>query len=305
MSLPYIATATFLALPVFVSCSGSGSDNELSRAEPNSDDTPRIHTDERSEPTTGSGGDALERDGPALEDETGDNGTGGDSSERPDDSASGGADGEEEPSSTAPTLIHFDDFSSDTLENWVSELQSPESSHVAIINGQLDVDVSAGATIWFREKLAGDVLIEYEVTPVDNGGENDRISDLNQFWMATDPSSESPFTRNGQFAEYDELRLYYVGMGGNNNSTTRFRRYPGNGERPLLGEYRDAPYLLQANTTYEIAIRCSAGRTQFIVDGEVFFEYDDSEALTEGYFGLRTVRNHQRVDNFRVTSIGN
>lgn len=67
-----------------------------------------------------------------------------------------------------------------------------------------------------------------------NGGKNDRISDLNQFWMANDPNNYNLFTRNGVFEAYDSLQLYYVGMGGNSNTTTQLRKYRGNGQRVLL-----------------------------------------------------------------------
>ena len=33
--------------------------------------------------------------------------------------------------------------------------------------------------------------------------------------------------RSGTFAEYNDLLTYYVGLGGNRNTTTRFRRYIG------------------------------------------------------------------------------
>ena len=33
--------------------------------------------------------------------------------------------------------------------------------------------------------------------------------------------------RNGEFKNYNTLDLYYVGYGGNDNGTTRFREYHG------------------------------------------------------------------------------
>ena len=77
-------------------------------------------------------------------------------------------------------------------------------------------------------------MIQYEATVVSAGGPNDRVSDLNSFWMATDPRTpEDLFAhdRSGKFAEYNLLDMYYVGLGGNGNTTTRFRRYIGDDNR--------------------------------------------------------------------------
>ena len=85
------------------------------------------------------------------------------------------------------------------------------------------------------------------------GGPNDRVSDLNCFWMARDARSPDDIfatRRSGQFADYNQLRTYYVGLGGNGNTTTRFRRYIGDVEnRPLLPEHdlRDPENLLKPN----------------------------------------------------------
>jgi hypothetical protein len=72
---------------------------------------------------------------------------------------------------------------------------------------------------------------------------HDRVSDLNAFWMARDAERGSPWPilAAGAFADYDTLKTYYVGQGGNGNTSTRFRRYVGRpGERPLLPEHDHA-----------------------------------------------------------------
>ena len=134
-------------------------------------------------------------------------------------------------------------------------------------------------------------------------GKNDRLSDLNQFWMASDPRNNNLFTRNGIFEAYDSLKLYYVGMGGNTNSTTRFRKYEGDGNRTLLGEHTDAPHLLAANKEYFIQITIINGETRFFVDGQEYFHFKDPNPLTEGYFGFRTVQSRQLIDDFKIYAI--
>src|SRR5699024_3241492 len=126
-----------------------------------------------------------------------------------------------------------------------------------------------------------------------------RLSDMNQFWMATDPTTSNLFKRKGKFDEYDNLSLYYDGIGGNYNSTTRLRKYH-QGERTLLKEESTQAKLLKANHEYKIKAVVKNGTTSVWVDGELYFEYKDPEALTEGYFGFRATWSRQEIKNLKV-----
>lgn len=78
---------------------------------------------------------------------------------------------------------------------------------------------------------------------------------MNCFWGADDPRHPDDFFarsawRNGEFKNYNTLDLYYVGYGGNDNGTTRFREYHGEYYgvddakiKPILKEYTDAAHL--------------------------------------------------------------
>ena len=86
----------------------------------------------------------------------------------------------------------------------------------------------SGATVWFRQPLEGPYVLEYTATAVSAGGADDRVSDLNNFWNATDGRSPDELFathRGGALAEYDYLTTYSVGYGANSNTTTRLRRY--------------------------------------------------------------------------------
>jgi hypothetical protein len=139
--------------------------------------------------------------------------------------------------SAGSVVIYRDSFDSPDLSPYAVEI---EAGNVSITGGSMDIDAAGGCTIWLRQKLQGPLRITFAVTVIDKGGANDRVSDMNCFWMARDldnPDDLFARTRSGDFSEYHYLSLYYVGMGGNSNSTTRFRRYPGGGDRPLDPEH--------------------------------------------------------------------
>ena len=99
------------------------------------------------------------------------------------------------------------------LNQWRAELE--EGGRVETDNGKLVIDVPRGCSVWFEPMLAGPVMIEYEATVIGKDGPNDRVSDLNCFWMAHDVRNEDDFfavERSGQFADYNQLKCYYVGL---------------------------------------------------------------------------------------------
>jgi hypothetical protein len=207
--------------------------------------------------------------------------------------------------STQPSL-YSDDFTHG-LDHWSTELEN--GGKVTADNGSLDIDVPAGCTVWFKQELTGPVAIEYDATAIKAGGENDRVSDLNCFWMARnrdEPASPLAKPRTGKFADYNDLLTYYVGYGGNTNTTTRFRRYIGDkDQRPLLPEHdlQDAPHLLTANKTMHIRLVAAGSTVQFFRDGEKVFDFHDDKPYTAGWFGFRTVKSHLRISGFRVYRI--
>jgi hypothetical protein len=199
-------------------------------------------------------------------------------------------------------VLYEDDFSGD-LSKW-----QPEGEvHPKTTEGRMEVDTPSGLTTWFREKLRGPVMIEYERQVWAMGGPNDRVSDVNCFWMANDPEHPDDLWarsewRGGDFKNYATLRLYYVGYGGGNNTTCRFRRYTGQAPPPdPIQHYDGNPhYLIVPSHTYKFQLVFYEGLVQYARDGEVIFEYQDPEPYTEGHFGFRTVRNHEFIDNFKV-----
>jgi len=204
---------------------------------------------------------------------------------------------------TIDKLLFSDDFNQglDTAI-WIVEYTPQPGDRVGVQNGQLLLDTRGGVTVWLNKRLKGNLLIEYRRRLPLGGGTNDRLSDLNQFWMATDPRKRSLFGRHGVLEEYDSLSLYYAGMGGNSNSTTRLRKYQ-DGQRVLLQEYKDGPHLLQAGKEYKITTIVKDGTTQLLVDDQLFFSYKDPSPLREGYFGFRSTKSRQEIDDLKVYSL--
>lgn len=201
-------------------------------------------------------------------------------------------------------LLYSEDFSGKLDDKrWLTEIEPGGESKVHTEAGKLILNTARGVTVWFKPRLEGNIRIEYDWTVLVDSGRNDRLSDLNQFWMATDPRNHDLFTRNGKFETYDSLSLYYAGFGGNTNSTTRFRKYHGDGTKPLLKEYLDSGHLLKANHTYHIMITVVDGRTIFSADGEVLFDFADPAPLRCGWFGFRSTGARHGVDGFRVWGV--
>jgi hypothetical protein len=201
------------------------------------------------------------------------------------------------------SLLMEDDFHWLNPKRWIAEIEQPASSRVYTHDGRLWLDSSAGMTIWLDRPLDGAYRIEFEREVfAAHASRNARLSDLNQFWAAKDPTGGSLFTRSGALAEYDSLDLYYVGMGGNGNTTTRMRRYDGRGARQLLGEYLDPAHLLQPARRYQVRIEVNAQGCGFWIDGQRWFSHQAAETapISTGYFGFRSTWSVQAISHFRV-----
>lgn len=193
-------------------------------------------------------------------------------------------------------------------ENWIIEQQP--GGKVEFANNTIEITDAKGCTLWLKHKLSGAIKIEYDVTVIDQDGKYDRVSDLNCFWMSNDPKNTNDFFKNskeraGKFTNYHELRQYYVGYGGHNNSKTRFRRYDGNFDRPLLPAHdlNNPKFLIIGNKEMHITLIANGNDIKYLRDGVAVFQLNDSAPYTSGYFGFRTVNNHMVIKNFKVSKI--
>ena len=170
----------------------------------------------------------------------------------------------------------------------------------------LDIDVPAGVTLWFKPHLEGPLSIEFEATAVAEGGPNDQVSDLNVFWMANNVDGQQPVfahVRSGKFADYNALLTYYVGLGGNRNTTTRLRRYIGDPVlRPLLPGHDLAgdPYMLVPNRGKQSGSWPTARSSNTGATATRIFSMEDAAPYENGWFALRTTYSHLRIRHLRI-----
>lgn len=208
----------------------------------------------------------------------------------------------------APVAWQADRFRGNDLSRW--RIEAEPGARISARNGILDIEAADGATLWYARALTGPLAIDYEVMAVLAGGPHDAVSDVNAFWMARDPAvsggSVLARPRDGRFASYDRLETYYVGIGGNRNTTTRMRRYVGRaGDRPLLPQHDrgDIAAMLVPNRWMHIRLIANGNEIGVERDGRRLFTMHDPAPYRRGWFGLRTTRSHLRVRNIRITPL--
>lgn len=197
---------------------------------------------------------------------------------------------------------------------WMLEADSA-STQVRYHADTIEVTAPKGYTLWYKPCLKGDIEISYRARIMDEHQSHDRLSDLNCFWMASHPVQGSVLKgaaqRKGVFEQCYGLQLYYLGYGGNYNTTTRFRRYNGDARgitdahyRPrIIKEYTDATHLLTPNAWCHIVITCRKGRTTFSIDGECIVDYIDPHPLKQGWFGFRSTWSRAQITQFKVKKL--
>ncbi|MFV0623461.1 DUF6250 domain-containing protein [Sphingomonas sp. ac-8] len=176
-----------------------------------------------------------------------------------------------------------------------AEPSSPETI-VTVNDGAMSVSAARGVTVLLLKKLRGTYCIRYTREVLPSQGTIFRVSDLNQFWLIDPRPLQAPAVRDGRFKSYTPDSLFYVGIGGNNNTTSRFRHYDGSAARPLLAE---SDMRLEPGRRYDLRTCVLPDRTEFYIDGKRLF----SAAQTPppfSYFALRSTGSKQVVTNFRI-----
>lgn len=224
-------------------------------------------------------------------------------------------------------VLARDDFEA-SLAHWQVEAQDPRSRVQPVMHQgrpALELHAPAGLSLWWHQPLSGEYALRFIATPLPAPPEAGpalagRVSDLNMFWNATEADGSAPRPRSGAFATYDNLRAYYVGFGANGNTTTRLRRYGGDGQRHLLDGWADAPEASPADRQGPMtaATRLHAGEPVAVqivsrqptaqdpvslrwwAGGRQLFEHRDPAPLRTGRFAFRTTASAWRLEHFEV-----
>lgn len=205
-------------------------------------------------------------------------------------------------------------FSKQTFDSfWFIESESPNYS-CTFLHDTLEIKSPKGLTLWFKQKICDPVVIDYDAC-IMKENDSDRLSDLNCFWMASDSKYGDIWKRakwrSGNFNRCYSLRCYYLGYGGNNNTTTRFRKYDGDmsafetrKKRPdVIVEYKDSNHLLKANHWYHIHIEAKGNHIMYVIDNNVIVKYYDIHPLRRGWYGFRTTLSRTRISHFKIKTI--
>ena len=185
-------------------------------------------------------------------------------------------------------------------EDWrvEQEASTPASTIEQKADGSLLIQARKGMTIWLLRPLQGSYAFSLDRTVLPSAPAC-RLSDMNFFWAAHEPDSTLPHIRDGALAAYNSLVLLYAGIGGNTNTTTRFRWYDGSGARLLLQESTRPEDLLQAAHKYHITLLVNKNTSTVFIDGKKVFSRNTPPGPA-GYFGIRTVGSCQILDHFTL-----
>ena len=237
-------------------------------------------------------------------------------------------------------IIHSDALNDpDRFEqDWIVQMSNrdPEiERYTRVQGGRLHIHDPRGATVWFKNRLSGPVMITYRITvPADkNTGDSFVVRDLNNFWMATSPAEAGDLfddaVYTGDFSSYHKIRAYYASTGGGKNTTTRMRRYP----RMIDGKLAWHPgwnsldgrpnYLITPDREFLVQLVAYDDIVQYYNDGKLFYEVRRGDPIntlfdgvtatgvavwgegeytpyTQGYFGFRSTHSHHVIRDFKV-----
>ncbi|MFC2076686.1 DUF6250 domain-containing protein [candidate division KSB1 bacterium] len=193
-----------------------------------------------------------------------------------------------------------DDFALD-LRYWWWEGGEPK-----IDDGELCLDGRGPSILWCRIPFRGKISIEYTARAILGLGGNDRLSDLNFYWMTSHRSKQmdvQQFFESRSAGELDpdgNYRAYRLENGGDDNRVTRLVRFDPDSGRTVLVEYRDRNLLLEPNQDYRYRLLIGYWLLEVYRDDELVLRIDDPNLITPGYFGLASQDSHVHFDNVRV-----
>ena len=195
--------------------------------------------------------------------------------------------------------------------------------------GVADIQHGQSTSVYYRTPLpANRTMIEYRARALTDAGGT--ATDINALWMTRDRLSTPPLSLANFFypsagLRFAQLATYYTGLGANNNSTFRLRRFYGPGgvpaevppphpadgrviiaEQPSSGPFGNGSGgFLVPGQWYTFRLVYFDGWVEVYVNGLRAFQYReqswDVPPFNEGYFAFRTTGNsHVQYDELRI-----
>jgi pectate lyase len=235
-------------------------------------------------------------------------------------------------------VIHADalDDPDRFAQDWIVQMSARDPDidrYARIEDGRLHIHDPRGATVWFRDRLTGPVMITYRVTlpsvPEEDG--SFVVRDLNNFWMASSPAGDlfDGAVYTGDFHTYRKMAGYYASTGGGKNTTTRMRRYPRAVDGKLASHAGwnaldgQPDYLLRPDREILVQLVAYDDIVQYYNNGKLFYEVKRGDPITtlsdgsdstgtavwgegeyspytQGHFGFRSTHSHHVIRDFRV-----
>jgi hypothetical protein len=172
-------------------------------------------------------------------------------------------------------LVAEERFEGD-LSDWALE----GNADWGIRDGRLRVDALPDryATIWWRQDLPADCLIEYRAHVLPPGGDGNNV---NTFLYATGPAGEDVLALGltGRYQDYHDIPNYIVTL---TSTYSRLRRCPGFVE---LSERLDVHS--EPGKTYDVRILKVGGRIQAAFNDRVWHDVTDPAPHVRGRLALR------------------
>jgi len=190
-------------------------------------------------------------------------------------------------------------------ESWHARWQVEGDAQVEAHDGRLNVvtrrdpATADAATIWWKEPLPADVLIEFTAGSTPPADDNN-AANLNLFVHARElDGSAYRFGRSGSYGEYHKIPNYIFTLtGGFQEGWARARRNPGFN---LASE--DRSWRSEVGRSYRFRVVIAGGRVLAWIDGKLVHDFRDPEPLPGGHFALRTWRSRVWWSDVRVSAL--
>lgn len=159
-------------------------------------------------------------------------------------------------------------------------------------------DSKKSATLWWREALPADVMVELTAGADLPAEEN--AANLNLFFHAREADGRPyQFGRSSAYADYQKIPNYIITLtGGFQDGWSRVRRDPG---FAMLSEEKSTRS--EPGRTYEIRAMITGGRIRYWLDGRLVHDTRDPQPLPGGHFALRTWRSRVWWSDIRISAL--